>query len=189
MASHALSLDDIEYTRCVSRRVFDIVYGCQASLHSLRGGNETWTSANPRPGQLIKTVLLLGALTALVVGAGSFAAPSYAWAFAIAGVAMNVGSWFFSDRHGAADAAVRGCSTPAESPDLHQMVARAGVGRRHPDAEAVPDRGGLRQRLRHRPQPGARRGRRDAPACSACCRAARCAASSRTRSRTSATAT
>jgi heat shock protein HtpX len=53
------------------------------------------------PGRItgqIKTVLLLGALTAFVVGAGSVAALSYAWLFAIIGVAMNLGSWFFSDR-------------------------------------------------------------------------------------------
>ena len=73
-----------------------------------------------RAGQL-KTVLLLGCLTAAVVGAGSFAAPSYAWAFAFAGVAMNVGMWFFSDRVVLRTSGAR-LLEPAESPDLHEMV-------------------------------------------------------------------
>jgi heat shock protein HtpX len=76
------------------------------------------------PGRItgqIKTVLLLGALTAFVVGAGSLAAPSYAWAFAVAGVAMNVGSWFFSDRLVLRSSGARPLA-PDEAPDLHQMV-------------------------------------------------------------------
>ena len=79
-----------------------------------------------RAGQL-KTVLLLGGLTALVVGAGSFAAPSYAWAFAIAGVAMNVGMWFFSDRLVLRTSGAR-LLEPAESPDLHEMVRELAAG-------------------------------------------------------------
>jgi heat shock protein HtpX len=79
-----------------------------------------------RAGQL-KTVLLLGGLTALVVGAGSFAAPSYAWAFAIAGVAMNVGMWFFSDRMVLRTSGAR-LLEPAESPELHQMVRELAAG-------------------------------------------------------------
>ena len=73
-----------------------------------------------RAGQL-KTVLLLGGLTALMVGAGSFAAPSYAWAFAVAGVAMNIGMWFFSDRMVLRTSGAR-LLAPAEAPDLHAMV-------------------------------------------------------------------
>src|SRR5690349_12109273 len=69
----------------------------------------------------IKTVLLLGTLSAIVVGAGSFAAPSYAWAFAIAGVAMNVGMWFFSDRMVLRTSGAR-LLEPSEAPDLHAMV-------------------------------------------------------------------
>ena len=79
-----------------------------------------------RAGQL-KTVLLLGGLTALVVGAGSFAAPSYAWAFAIAGVAMNIGMWFFSDRMVLRTSGAR-LLAPAESPELHQMVGELASG-------------------------------------------------------------
>jgi heat shock protein HtpX len=82
-----------------------------------------------RAGQL-KTVLLLGGLTALMVGAGSFAAPSYAWAFALAGVAMNIGMWFFSDRMVLRTSGAR-LLAPAESPELHAMVgelaASAGI--------------------------------------------------------------
>src|SRR5215203_3035748 len=79
-----------------------------------------------RAGQ-VKTVLLLGGLTALVVGAGSFAAPSYAWVFAVAGVAMNVGMWFFSDRLVLRTSGAR-LLEPAESPDLHQMVRELAAG-------------------------------------------------------------
>ena len=79
-----------------------------------------------RAGQL-KTVLLLGGLTALMVGAGSFAAPSYAWAFAIAGVAMNIGMWFFSDRMVLRTSGAR-LLEPAESPDLHEMVRELAAG-------------------------------------------------------------
>jgi heat shock protein HtpX len=79
-----------------------------------------------RAGQL-KTVLLLGGLTALVVGAGSFAAPSYAWAFAVAGVAMNIGMWFFSDRMVLRTSGAR-LLAPAESPELHQMVGELASG-------------------------------------------------------------
>lgn len=79
-----------------------------------------------RAGQL-KTVLLLGCLTAAVVGAGSFAAPSYAWAFAFAGVAMNVGMWFFSDRMVLRTSGAR-LLEPAESPDLHEMVRELSAG-------------------------------------------------------------
>jgi heat shock protein HtpX len=77
-------------------------------------------SINRITGQ-IKTVLLLGTLTAIVVGAGTVAAPSYAWAFAIAGVAMNVGMWFFSDRMVLRTSGAR-LLEPAEAPDLHEMV-------------------------------------------------------------------
>lgn len=76
------------------------------------------------PGRItgqIKTVLLLGALTAFVVGAGSFAAPSYAWLFAIIGVAMNLGSWFFSDRLVLRSSGARPLGAD-EAPELHQMV-------------------------------------------------------------------
>ena len=71
-------------------------------------------------GQL-KTVLLLGLLTTLVVGAGSYAAPGYAWVFAVGGVVMNVGMWFFSDRLVLKMSGARALE-PGEYPALHQMV-------------------------------------------------------------------
>jgi heat shock protein HtpX len=77
-------------------------------------------------GQL-KTVALLGGLTALMVGAGSFAAPSYAWLFAVVGVAMNVGMWFFSDRLVLRTSGARPLE-PAEAPELHDMVRELARG-------------------------------------------------------------
>jgi heat shock protein HtpX len=70
----------------------------------------------------IKTVLLLGALTAFVVGAGSALAPSYAWLFVAVGVLMNLGSWFFSDRLILRSSGAR-LLAREEAPELHQMVA------------------------------------------------------------------
>ena len=86
------------------------------------------------PGRItgqIKTVLLLGALTAVVVGAGSLAAPSYAWLFAVAGVAMNLGTWFFSDRLILRSSGAR-LLGPEEAPDLHRMVGELAQAARIP---------------------------------------------------------
>lgn len=69
----------------------------------------------------LKTVLLLGSLSALVVGLGASLAPG-AWPlFLVLSLAMNLGAYFFSDRiilrtHGAQE-------LPAErAPELHPMV-------------------------------------------------------------------
>jgi heat shock protein HtpX len=70
----------------------------------------------------LKTVVLLGALTAFVVAAGAFAAPSYAWAFAAVAVVMNVVMWFFSDRMVLRTSGARPLA-PGEAPDLESMVA------------------------------------------------------------------
>ena len=86
------------------------------------------------PGRItgqIKTVLLLGALTAFVVGAGSLAAPSYFWLFAVLGVAMNVGTWFFSDRLVLRSSGAR-LLAPDEAPELHQMVGELAHAARIP---------------------------------------------------------
>jgi heat shock protein HtpX len=77
-------------------------------------------------GQL-KTVALLGGLTALMVGAAGFAAPSYAWLFAVVGVAMNVGMWFFSDRMVLRTSGARPLE-PGEAPDLDEMVRELAHG-------------------------------------------------------------
>jgi heat shock protein HtpX len=78
----------------------------------------------------LKTILLLGSLSALLVGVGSLVAPNMLGLFAVLAIAMNVGAYFFSDRlvlrmHRAAEV------SPAEAPSLHTMVnelaAAAGI--------------------------------------------------------------
>ncbi len=77
-----------------------------------------------------KTILLLAALSALLVGVGGALAPGYLYVFGILALAMNVGAYFHSDRivlamHGAREV------TPFEAPGLHRIVAelaqRAGI--------------------------------------------------------------
>jgi heat shock protein HtpX len=70
----------------------------------------------------IKTVLLLGALSALVIGIGGLVAPGHLYLFGALALLMNLGAYFFSDRivlrmHRAQE--VR----PAQAPELHSMVA------------------------------------------------------------------
>jgi heat shock protein HtpX len=78
----------------------------------------------------LKTVLLLGAMSALLVGLGALVAPSYLYLFGALALLMNLGAYFFSDRivlrmHHAREV------SPHEAPDLHAMVvdlsARAGI--------------------------------------------------------------
>lgn len=69
----------------------------------------------------IKTIVLMGSLTALVVGFGALVAPGYLYLFGALALAINLGAYFFSDRivlrmHHAREV------TPAEAPDLHAMV-------------------------------------------------------------------
>lgn len=45
-----------------------------------------------------KTILLLAALSALLVGIGGALAPGYIYVFGILALAMNVGAYFYSDR-------------------------------------------------------------------------------------------
>jgi len=77
----------------------------------------------------LKTILLLGTLSALVVATGALVAPGYLYFFGALALAMNLGAYFFSDRivlrmHRASEV------SPAEAPELHAMVeelsARAG---------------------------------------------------------------
>lgn len=68
-----------------------------------------------------KTVLLLGVLSAILVGIGGAVAPGSLGLFIVLAVVMNVGAYFFSDRivlrmHGAKEV------SPEEAPDLHRMV-------------------------------------------------------------------
>jgi heat shock protein HtpX len=69
----------------------------------------------------IKTVLLLGALSALIVGVGAALSPGNLSLFVVLALAMNLGGYFFSDRivlalHRARELA------PTEAPDLHLLV-------------------------------------------------------------------
>lgn len=69
----------------------------------------------------IKTVVLLGALSAVLIGIGGALGQGYLILSAVIALAMNVGAYFFSDRlvlsmHGAREV------SPTESPQLHRMV-------------------------------------------------------------------
>src|SRR5574338_982416 len=69
----------------------------------------------------IKTILLMGTLTALVVAFGAFVAPGQLYLFAAIALAMNLGAYFFSDRvvlrlHHARELNV------ADAPELHAIV-------------------------------------------------------------------
>lgn len=78
----------------------------------------------------LKTVLLLGVLSALLVGLGTLVAPGYLALFGALALLMNLGAYFFSDRlvlklHRASEV------SPLEAPELHGLVAelsaRAGI--------------------------------------------------------------
>lgn len=69
----------------------------------------------------LKTVLLLGALSALVVSIGNVLAPGHLGLFAAFALAMNAASYFFSDKLVLAMSRARALS-PAEAPGLHAMV-------------------------------------------------------------------
>jgi heat shock protein HtpX len=69
----------------------------------------------------LKTILLLGALSALLVGIGGYVAPGMLYLFAGLAVVLNLGAYLFSDRivlrlHGARPI------EPSEAPQLHDMV-------------------------------------------------------------------
>lgn len=70
----------------------------------------------------LKTILLLGSLSALVITIGGLIAPAYVYLFGALAIAMNLGAYFFSDRlvlrmHNAREI------VPDEAPDLHAMLA------------------------------------------------------------------
>lgn len=69
----------------------------------------------------IKTILLMGALTALVIAIGALVAPGQLYLFAALALAMNLGAYFFSDRvvlrlHHARELSV------SDAPELHAIV-------------------------------------------------------------------
>jgi heat shock protein HtpX len=70
-----------------------------------------------------KTILLLGALSALLVGIGAFVGGgSFIWVFAIGAIVMNLLAYFFSDKLVLKMNRARQVSE-AEEPGLHRMVA------------------------------------------------------------------
>jgi len=69
----------------------------------------------------LKTIILLGALSALFMGIGAAVAPGHLYLFAALALLMILGSYFFSDKivlkmHGAQPVA------PEDAPELHRMV-------------------------------------------------------------------
>lgn len=70
----------------------------------------------------LKTIVLIGALSALLVGVGAAIAPQQMYLFIGLSLLFNLGSYFFSDKivlrmHGAHEV------SPGQAPELHQMVA------------------------------------------------------------------
>lgn len=88
----------------------------------------------------LKTIALLGVLSAGLVGLGGYVAPGYLGLFAALAVAMNVGAYFFSDRMVLAMHHAR-VVTPGEAPALHAMVdelaERAGIPK--PRVAIIPE--------------------------------------------------
>lgn len=70
----------------------------------------------------LKTVLLLGLLSGLVLAIGALVSPQQLHLFAILALAMNLGAWFFSDRLVLRMSHAVEVSE-AEAPELHAMVA------------------------------------------------------------------
>jgi heat shock protein HtpX len=69
----------------------------------------------------LKTVVLLGALSALLIGIGGALGPGYLYGFTALALLMNVGAYFFSDKivlkmHRAQEV------SPAQAPELHRMI-------------------------------------------------------------------
>jgi len=69
----------------------------------------------------IKTLFLLGVLSALLISIGGALGPSYFYGFTALALLMNLGAYFFSDRivlrmHGAQEV------SPEQAPALHRMV-------------------------------------------------------------------
>ncbi|MBL9014005.1 MAG: zinc metalloprotease HtpX [Myxococcales bacterium] len=78
----------------------------------------------------LKTILLFGVLSALLIGIGGAVAPRFLGLFVVLAAAMNLAAYFFSDKlvlrmYGARELA------PGEAPELHAMVQglsdRAGI--------------------------------------------------------------
>ena len=78
----------------------------------------------------LKTILLLGALSALVVAAGSALGPQWMWGALVLALGMNLFAWFFSDRLVLRMSGAREVSREEET-ELHRVVeelsTRAGL--------------------------------------------------------------
>lgn len=88
----------------------------------------------------LKTLLLLGALTSVLVATGGYLAPGNLEVFLVLALLMNLGAYFFSDRVVLAIHRARPLGR-GEAPDLHDMLAelsaRAGIP--PPRLYLVPD--------------------------------------------------
>ena len=122
---------------------------------------------------VMKTGMLLAALTALFMGVGYLVGGSGgAFIAFLVAAGMNLFSYWNADKlvlrmHRAQEVDER------SAPEFHAIVARARRARRPADAKALSDRQSAAERLRHRPQPGERRRRRDHRAARSICRARR----------------
>src|SRR5262245_3180012 len=87
-------------------------------------------SAMSRLNNQLRTVVLLGALTALLVGVGGAVAPGHLSLVVVLAIAVNVGAYFFSDRLVLRMAGAREVA-PDELPELHaavcELALRAGI--------------------------------------------------------------
>jgi heat shock protein HtpX len=79
----------------------------------------------------LKTVLLLGALSALLVGIGGALAPQHLSLFVVLAFAMNAGAYFFSDRLVLAMSHARELP-PVQAPELHRIVTELAIRARIP---------------------------------------------------------
>jgi Zn-dependent protease with chaperone function len=89
----------------------------------------------------IKTVLLLGALSAFLIGLGGALGPAYLYGLTALAVVLNLGAYFYSDRIVLALNRAREVS-PAEAPGLHGMVEELAVRAGMP-GEVQPATAGL----------------------------------------------
>jgi heat shock protein HtpX len=69
----------------------------------------------------IKTILLLGVLSAVLISVGGALGPGYVYGFTVLAVLLNLGAYFFSDSivlrmHGAEEV------SPEQAPSLHRIV-------------------------------------------------------------------
>src|SRR5450755_574461 len=78
----------------------------------------------------LKTILLLGSLSALLIAIGGAMGPDFLGYAVLAAAVMNLGSYFFSDKIVLASQHAQEV-TPAQAPELHAIVeelsARAGI--------------------------------------------------------------